>query len=114
MPGGTLVIQVPNRSVMARIVRETAPSETLGPGYAGTEAYEYDPETNRMHGAGAWQVGGETQFWNFSLRLYTLAELKKLAAKEGLSVTGTFEDYLGEPFDARTSSEMIVVFKRRD
>ncbi len=112
-PGGRLVMQIPNRPVMADIARNFQPSQMFGPNCQITEMYEYDMAEKSLVGRGIWQIGNEEQTWEFRLRLYTKKEIERALNKAGFDAVTIFEDYDRESFNERTSSEMVIVARKK-
>lgn len=112
-PGASLVMQIPNRPVMADIAREFAPTQMMNEDFTVTESYSYDVALRSLVGRGIWQQGADQQEWQFTLRMYTRAEMQKALSKAGLSVVTVAEDYDGSEFSDRTSVEMILVARRK-
>lgn len=111
-PGARLVLQAPNRPVMAVIARDFPPSHMLQSDFMLTETYEYDPATKTLHGAGAWNYKDRQQAWEMHVRLRTLGELKAMLSKAGFEFERACDDYDGAPFQPRESPQMVVVAKR--
>lgn len=112
-PGGLLILQVPNRPVMARIAREIPPSQMMGPRFSIVEHYDYDREERSLIGGGVWMYKDKQQTWQFRLRLYTIGELTRALARYGLEVRQTFEDFEKNPFDPKTSAEIVLLARKR-
>ncbi|MDK2972000.1 MAG: hypothetical protein PWP23_1755 [Candidatus Sumerlaeota bacterium] len=112
-PGGTLVVQVPNRPVMAEIAKEFPPTQMLSSEAMVAELYEYDSARRSLVGKGTWQLGDRQQPWEFALRMYTAGELDKALARNGLRVTARYAEYdADEEFDATDSAHQVIVAVR--
>lgn len=111
-PGAALVMQCPNRTGMAKLARNFPPRQMLTSDAMLSESYGYDAATKSLVGTGQWIIGDKEQHWNFSLRLYTGAELAKLLKGAGFVVERHLGEPSGEEFDARHSTEQVVVARR--
>lgn len=112
-PGGTLVIQTPNRPVMAQVAKDFPPSHMMTANFLLTEAYEYDKERRQLRGYGVWQYRDREQSWELRLELYTLTEIKALLKRTGFTFVDASDDYDGAPFEPRESSQMIIRARRK-
>jgi len=112
IPGGRIVLQIPNRPVMAEITREFAPSQMLTENFMMTEVYEYDDKNNRMLGKGIWQFNEDQHPWEFELYLYSYEDMKEKFNRNGLTIIECFEDYDENDFDVDDSAEMIFVVEK--
>ena len=111
-PGARLVLQAPNRPVMAQIARDFPPSHMMQSDFMLTETYEYDAATRTLHGVGAWMYKDQQQSWEMFVRMYTLGELARELRRAGLEVERACEDYSGAPFDAKESPQMVIVARK--
>ncbi|MDX1972216.1 MAG: class I SAM-dependent methyltransferase [Candidatus Sumerlaeia bacterium] len=113
MPGGRLVLHVPNRPVMAQIARDFAPSQMITHDFVLIETYGYEAEEKTMVGSGVWQFPNAAQPWSFRLRLYTRTEMERAFKKEGLKMVELFEDFEGTEFDDKDSTHMVIVAEKQ-
>ncbi|MBI5153992.1 class I SAM-dependent methyltransferase [Candidatus Poribacteria bacterium] len=111
--GGRLVLHVPNRPGMARLVRTMKPSHRMTESFAVSEHYEYNAESKCLCGAGVWRLDQAEQQWQFRLRLYTQSEMRRMLASAGMDVLDVFDDYDRSPFEPRISTQMVVVAQKR-
>lgn len=111
-PGAPLVIQCPNRPAMAKLARDFPPTRLMTSDAMVNESYGYDAASKSLIGSGQWIIGDKEQHWNFSLRLYSGAELVKLLAAAGFTVERHLGEPTGEPFDPRESTEQVIVARR--
>lgn len=110
--GGKLILQLPNRTAMARIARNFPPTQMMTEELTITEQYHYDAPTRCLVGQGVWSWRGEDKAWQFILRLYTRREIERAMARAGLVVESVHEDFRGGEFDPRRSSEMVFVARK--
>lgn len=111
-PGAPLVLQAPNRPVMAQITREFPPMRMMTEDSSVTETYEYDSTNRQLIGRGVWQVGEEEQTWEFRLRLYTRGEIARALGRAGFAVVETFASTEGDPFEERHSPSVVFLAHR--
>lgn len=111
-PGGRLVLQVPNRPVMAKVARDFAPSQMIQHNFTMIESYGYDTNEKSMTGSGVWKFNNEEQVWSFKLRMYTRAELERALGKVGIKVLSCTEDFLGNEFEEKDSPQMVLVCEK--
>ncbi|MGF1573742.1 MAG: class I SAM-dependent methyltransferase [Sumerlaeia bacterium] len=111
-PGGRLVLQIPNRPVMAKVARDFAPSQMMQHDFTMIESYGYDSADKSMTGSGIWKFKNEEQVWSFKLRMYTRAELERAMNKVGLVVVDCTEDFVGTAFDPADSPQMVLLCEK--
>ena len=113
-PGAPFVMQIPNRTGMASLIRETAPRMMISGDHELTEQYRVDKDSKSLIGGGVWRhLGtGEEQAWQFALRLYTKTEIERAMTKVGLALKSVSEDFDDEEFDPRQSTEMVLVAQK--
>ncbi|GAA3727818.1 class I SAM-dependent methyltransferase [Plantactinospora mayteni] len=95
-PGGTLLLDTENRDRMVRADRRISFDR------AGTTVEcdrSYDPYTGRWHEVLRWRHDGRTHRAEYSLRLYTVAELVAALRSVGFTEVDAWGDLAGTPYE---------------
>lgn len=101
--GATLVLDIPARAGMKRAVAELPSSMRCQDDVSIIESWTIDDSEKRLLARGRWDVKGEKQDWEMSLRLYTPAEIRRLLKKAGFG--GEIEVRPLEDFEILGSDE---------
>jgi SAM-dependent methyltransferase len=108
-PGGMACIEVPNRDWMVRAI---LPFTLLQRGDdLMIDRHVFDGVTGRLVDYRVMVRNGRTRQAPFSMRLYTLSELKHLLGSVGLSVYAAFGTWDGEPVSL-SNNRLIVLCQR--
>jgi len=111
-PGAALVLNIPNRSGMIKVVKDFPPTQMMTEGFTVVETYEYDADEKCLVGRGIWQMAEESQNWEFRLRMYTASEIERALVKAGFDPESIAEDFDGNEFDTRSSAGMVLTARR--
>jgi SAM-dependent methyltransferase len=82
-PAGRLVMELPSRRGMEAIAEETPAAISHNGTVTIYESWSVEEESGRLRGKGHWELRGEQQQWDISLRLHTPVELSKLLREAG-------------------------------
>jgi cyclopropane fatty-acyl-phospholipid synthase-like methyltransferase len=103
-PGGRLVIDQVNREAILRNFRRCL--------QVGSVVVENTWKNNRVNGVWTRREGGKSIQCRSSIRLYTPAEMGRLARKAGLEVVDFYGDWQGSAY--RRGSRRLVMLARKD
>lgn len=84
-PNGKLLMDLPSRSGMRAVIREMG---TTSRGYGDArvvENWDIDDPGHRIVSTGTWEMAGQRQEWEMSLRLYTPNEIHRMLRKAGFN-----------------------------
>jgi SAM-dependent methyltransferase len=105
LPGGMLLLETENRDHKVRTGRRVWFE------LAGTVVWchrDYNPLSGRWHERIEWMSGDVRDAAEYSLRLYTAAELAGLLADAGFTVTEAWGGLSGKPYDLDTPRMAIM------
>jgi SAM-dependent methyltransferase len=114
-PGGRFLLDVANREIMLKDEqpgRDPLEFEEGGIGYVVINAASFELETSTVH-AHLKLYGGPDgpEEMRFSVRLYTLAELRWLLSRVGLEIVKAFGDADASPYSAESPRLAVVARK---
>lgn len=111
-PGGDLLIEVPNPAPLIDAVTTMPRRHEVTAQYAIEEEYVFDPVTRLLRNRTRFRKGRREEDGEYTLRLYSRAELEALLIRHQLRPRHTWGDYSGARFNSRTS-EMILLHARK-
>jgi SAM-dependent methyltransferase len=112
-PNGQALLELPNRDNVVRAVDESPHSELAREGLRLTEDWRVERGGTVLHGVSTFHRGGDHESVTFTVRLFSLAEITRMATAVGLRPVNVWGDLRGGDYHARRSGQMVVHLERR-
>ena len=112
-PGGWLVLDLPSRQALLRLVRVQPTIRYAAGEREAIESFEWDARSQCLTNQTRWRWPGGREKAGYCVRLYTPAQMRAMLAREGFEVVGCYGDFCGGRFDPHRSDRMLLLARRR-
>lgn len=107
-PGGTLVLDLPNREALLHAVRLHPGMRYIAGDYEVEESFVWDAASACLINRTRWRWPGGTEQRGYRPRLYTPAQIDAMLEAQALDVYARYGDFSGGPFDRRNSDRLLL------
>lgn len=111
-PGGQVLFDLANPEPLRELVEEYPQTQQQVLDLTLTEEWKYTPETRILENRSRIRLGSKTLKRSYSIRLYTLDELRELLSGNGLVIAQTYGETSRKPYDEQESTRLIVVARK--
>ena len=112
-PGARFFLEVPNKRPVVNMVKHNQQTIQCGEEYMIHEFWDYEKETELLYNKTAFHINGESRTGQYTLRLFTKGQLKKILRKCGFEVENIYGDYDGSAWSLAGSPHMLFVARKR-
>ena len=107
-PGAPLLIEAPNPAPLIEAIRREPRRHVIHHPLHIEEEFAYDEDRRTLRNRTRFRLGRREEDGEYTLRLYTRAELAAALKTCGLKVTATYGDYDAEPCHATRSGSILM------